>query len=519
MTTFSTPNNVGENPRRQTIETTTEEGLRNAARLRAKLCSKLEVLPLLMALPLALALWPVTDAWADIWVFEPSISLDQRIDNNYRLDPFRERGVAATRAVASGELSRESKTYAFRGQARIDGLLAVNEDIPDELSSNQILFFDTRMLRPRSDLGLKFTYKRDTPSRDISADITDLSQTAADTGASVTQDENIKRTRVVFNPTFKYNLSRLSAITFGYTYTDVKHGLPSVQDAIDRQVQAILANDNAPQEVKDSLLALNRPAEINDIGRFTVADELDDFSENLVEVNYRYQLSRTDSISTLVSFSAYQAMSEVADAPEADRTPDPRQENILRNPRVKTTVDTARIAFGYERFFSSTLTGGIQVGYFTADTDSFGVQSTNTGYTAAVSASKNAGIHQFRGKFGIEIFPSDIGDVVESLEVLGDYQRQITPLAVFNLRLRAYEPDAISDSNNSDRFARRFFSMEPKIVWGFKRGWTAAGSYRYRRQKSQAETASGESHALLFSVKYTPPSAVADARRETGLGN
>lgn len=471
------------------------------------------------AIACSLILGTLQTATADVWVFEPSVALDQRFDDNYRLDPFRERGVAQTRAVASGELSRESQTFAFRGQARIDALLGVNEDTDDELSSNQILFFDTQRLQPRSTAGLTFTFKRDTPSRDISADITDLSQAASDTGASVTQDENISRRRLILNPSFKYSLSRLSQVSFSYTYTDVSHGLPSVQDAIDRQVQAIIANENAPQEVVDSLLALDRPAEINDIGRFTVADELDDFTENLLEVTYRHQLSRRDTISTLVSFSAFEAQSEVANAPEADRIPDRREDDILRNPRVATTVDTARIALGFDRLFSPTLTGGIQVGYFTADSDAFGEQSTSDGYTAAITASKNAGIHQFSGKFGVEIFPSDIGDVVESLEAIGDYQRQITRLAMFNMRLRAYEPDAVSDNNNSDRFARRFFSMEPKIIWGFKRGWTAAGAYRYRRQKSQAETQSGESHALLFSIKYTPPSAIADARREGGVLN
>ncbi len=472
-----------------------------------------------LAIASSLTLGTLQTVSADVWVFEPSVGLDQRFDTNFRLDPFRERGVSQTRAVASGELSRESKTFAFRGQARIDALLGVNEDIDDELSSNQILFFDTQRLQPRSTAGLTFTFKRDTPSRDISADITDLSQVASDTGASVTQDENISRNRLVLNPSFKYNLSRLTQIGFSYTYTDVSHGLPSVQDAIDRQVQAIIANENAPQEVVDALLALDRPAEINDIGRFTVADELDDFTENLVEFNYRRQLSRRDTINTLVSFSAFEAQSEVVDAPESERIPDRREDDILRNPRASTTVDTTRIAIGFDRLFSPTLTGGIQVGYFTADSDAFGEQSSSDGYTAAITASKNAGIHQFSGKFGVEIFPSDIGDVVESLEAIGDYQRQITRLAMFNVRLRAFEPDAVSDNNNNDRFARRFFSMEPKIIWGFKRGWTAAGAYRYRRQKSQAETRSGESHALLFSIKYTPPSAIADARREGGVLN
>ena len=101
--------------------------------------------------------------------------------------------------------------------------------------------------------------------------------------------------------------------------------------------------------------------------------------------------------------------------------------------------------------------------------------------------------------------------------MIADYQRELGKLTLFNFRLRAFEPDAISDTTDADAFARRFLSIEPKIVWNFRREWSAAASYRYRRQKSQVDTQSGDSNALLFSIKYTRPSAIADARREGGL--
>ena len=449
---------------------------------------------------------------ADVWVFEPSAGIDQRLDDNFTLDPFNDQPIATTRAVASARLSRESETYYFLGQGRIDGLLSIDDDDTNELTSNQILFFDTALTRPRSKWGLEFTFKRDTPSRDILSDLTDLSQTAADTGASVTQDQNVDRRRFKLNPSFEYNLSRRSVISFGYTFTQVSHGEPSVQDAIDRQVLAILANDNTPPELFETLSSLDGNATINDIGRFTVADELDDFTENLLEFSFRHQLSRIDTISTLVSYSAFEAQSEMS-VPENERIPDPREDDILRNPRFDTTTDTARVSVGYDRNFSPTLRGGVQVGYFTARTDTFGETETNDGYTAAITASKINDLDKFSAKFGVEVFPSDIGEVVESLEFIADYGRPITRLLDFSVRFRAFEPDAISDLNDADRFARRFISFEPKIVWNFERAWSFGASYRYRRQKSQIDPAAGDSNALLFSVKYTHPSAIADARR------
>ena len=452
-------------------------------------------------------------AQADVWVFEPSVGVDQRLDDNFTLNPFNNEPIATTRAVASAKISRESETYFFLGQGRIDGLLSIDDDDTNELTSNQILFFDSGLLRPRSKWGLEFTLKRDTPSRDILSDLTDLSQTAADTGASVTQDQNVDRTRFVLSPSFEYNLSRRSVISFGYTFTQVNHGKPSVQDAIDRQVLELLANDATTPERFAELSALDGNATINDVGRFTVGDELDDFTENLVEFRFRHELSRVDRFSLLLSYSAFEAQSEMA-ADEVDRIPDPREDDILRNPRADTTTDTARFSFGYERNFSPTFLAGVQAGYFTARTDTFGVTETNDGYTAAVNASLVNGLDTFSAKFGIEIFPSDIGEVVESLELIADYGRPITRLLEFSFRFRAFEPDAISDLNDADRFARRFISLEPKIVWNFKRAWAFGASYRYRRQKSQVDPATGDSNALLFSINYTHPSAVADARRQ-----
>jgi len=452
-------------------------------------------------------------AEADVWVFEPSVGLDQRLDDNFTLNPVKAEPIATTRAVASGKLSRESETYYFLGQARIDGLLSIDDSDTNELTSNQILFFDTGFLRPRSRWGLEFTFKRDTPARDILSDLTDLSQTAADTGASVTQDQNVDRNRFVLNPTYEYNLSRRSVISFGYTFTRVDHGLPSVQDAIDRRILEELTNDATSPERIEALSSIEGNATINDVGRFTVGDELDDFTENLVEFNFRHQLSRIETFSTLLSYSAFTAQSEMF-VEEPDRDEDPREDDILRNPRFDTTTDTARISLGYQRNFSPTFVAGVQAGYFTARTDTFGVKETNDGYTGAITASKVNSLDTYSVKFGVEIFPSDIGEVVESLELIGDYSRPITRLLDFSFRFRAFEPDAISDLNDADRFARRFISLEPKLVWNFKRAWTFGASYRYRRQKSQVDPAAGDSNALLFSINYTPLSAIADARRQ-----
>ena len=149
-----------------------------------------------------------TAAHADVWVFEPAIAIDQRFDDNYRIRPQRSSSVNpdtgevvvdvehqakepvnATRIVGSLGLSKESANTVIKGIARVDGLLTESktESVSDGLSSNQLLFLDYTFNDVRTTYGIGLDFTQDSPSRDISADITDEGVTASDTGASTTQ--------------------------------------------------------------------------------------------------------------------------------------------------------------------------------------------------------------------------------------------------------------------------------------------------------------------------------------------
>ena len=429
-------------------------------------------------------------AIADVWVFEPSASIDQRVDDNYRLETEDPLSVSATRAVGELGLSRESANLEFRGLVRVDALMSLNDDDTNELDSNQVAFLETTFLRPRSRIGARMGFKQDTPNRDISADLTDISASASDTGASVTQDQNIDRQKLTFNPSYIYNWSRRTELDFDYQFTQVSHSTPSCEDAY-------------------------RADNKNEGDVFTVTDELDDYKEHAFKLSARHKLSVLDTFSASVGYSQFEAEEEnVLPTFQLDgKIPDPECPTVLRNPRGTTSVNTTRVSFGYERALSQTLKAGGEIGYYVADSDKFGDISETSGYLAKLTVSKDTGLTRYSGRVGLEVYPSDIGDVVESLEVVGDLYRSLGPLLDFSFRVRAYEPDALSDSVNDDAFARRFLSLEPKLIWRFTRAWTAAGSYRYRRQKSQASPETGESNAILLTLKYTPPSAIRDARQ------
>jgi len=464
---------------------------------------------------------------ADVWVFEPSAGIDQRFDDNYTILPDSPGRVSATRAVGSLELSRESQTTAFKGLARVDGLLTLGDSgfgTEDEnVNSNAVLFLDAKRTLARSSYGLGLNVKFDTPNRDISADITDVSVTAADTGASGAQSENVARARVILSPSYSYNLSRRASVETELKYTVVRHALPSAAESLRKREEALAAATPAGEP----------PPVLAPDAVFTVGDELDDFEEASIDVGYRYKVSPISTFSLFASFSQFNSETEADPAVKfafEDKIPDDEQRRILRNPKRNSSSQTTKLRVGWDHALSQTIDLGFQVGLYRTEIDNSdlfrandpsdllpdtienklaSLKGSDQGYLSSISLSRKTDISFYSIRFGIDVLPSDTGSEVESLDAVGSYDRELGPLLDFSFRLRAFEPDARA-AKPSDKFSRRFISVEPKLVWRFNRSWTAAASYRYRRQKSRADDRSGESNAVLFSLKYTPPSAIRD---------
>jgi len=473
-----------------------------------------------------------TASLADVWVFEPSAAVDLRFDDNFTIDQENPDPTIATRLVGTLGLSREAPNAKYAGLLRVDGLITSSDSRGNELNSNRVAFLSSQFTGARSEYGIGLNYKFDTPSRDISADLTDIASVAADTRANVTQDSNVARERWVLTPNWRYNLTRLTTVETDLTFTSVTHELPSTEDAL--RAEFALNPDNAGVPIPDPISV----SDILDNGFVTITDELDDFQEIAFDIGIRSKLSPISTISFFAGYSDFTA--QVEQSNEIFATDDtvfaaPDNMDVRRRNKRERRSNTAQFRIGYDRALTPTLNVGAQVGMYRNETDDTdllritdieltnfagnpaglqeeidGMVTTDTGFLANITASKNTGITRYSARFGVDVLPSDTGSQVESLEAIGDLVRKIGPLLDFSFRVRAFEPDALS-ADPDDEFSRRFLSLEPKLIWRFSRAWTAAGSYRYRRQKSQVAESSGESNALLFSLKYSPPSAIRDA--------
>ncbi len=461
---------------------------------------------------------------ADVWVFEPSVALDQRFDDNYYLLPTAsESSLSATRAVGELGFSRQSQIYSIKGIARVDALLITETDVGEEnLDSNQILGISGLRRTKRSRYGARFNFTRDTPSRDIGADISDDSSIAEDTGLDEVQSlySNVIRNEFFIDGTYEFDLTRRLSFDALASYTDVDHGLPSTEDVI---LQSFL-------DFRQDLNPDASPTELTDADIFTVDGELDDFIETQARLGLRYALTPISTLSVTANYSRQVSQIEVESAFEF-KTPDSSNRFILRNPRRDAITETSTLSLGYERQLTPLLRIGVTGGVYLSEgdvTDTFTIlredlrdpeddgTNSSTGFLASINLRYDAGLTKYAARFAVDVEPSSTGDQIETNELTGEAIRTLSPRLKVSLRGRAFEPDRLQ-ATVDDRFARRFISIEPKVQWQYTRNWTVTAAYRYRRQRARIDPESSDSNAVLFAIKYSPPSKVGLAAAANGL--
>ncbi|PID62037.1 MAG: hypothetical protein CSB44_04660 [Gammaproteobacteria bacterium] len=477
---------------------------------------------------------------ANVWVFDPSVALDQRFDDNYYLDTKSESRLSgtgtfsATRVVGELGISRETERQSFEALLRIDGLLTANDRYDRNiLDSNQLFRIDFQRSNARSRFGIRGTATRDTPSRDIAADLTEESDTAVDTGGiTISQSTNQVRNEFRIEPSFGYDVSRRLSVDNRLSVVRVEHELPDPQDAI--YAQYLLSYQGDYENIKGY-----DEVTIEDVGiPFTPTGELSDFTEIGYTLSLRYSLSRRSTITGLLGYSDYRGDVEPASwvsVPYDELELDSSNRDIARKPARDSLSNTSRVLLGLEHQLTPTIRLDFGAGAYLTETDETdtwrpesdagsppndaavaGLESESDGWLANAAMTIDNGRTRYTARYATDVQPSSIGTQVETHDLTGSVFHTIGPRQKVSARLRLYEPGRVGDEQE-DRFARRFLSIEPRYSWDVTRDWTFSAGYRYRRQKAMNDIENSESNAVLISIKYSPPSEVRDAQLEKGL--
>lgn len=314
-------------------------------------------------------------------------------------------------------------------------------------NSNQVAYFNTTFKQPRSEWGANFRYRRDSLLREAVAGDA-IVEDEQELDATVDQLLDVTRQRFYFNPNASYNFSRRSDVRVDYQISTVDHDLSRNQ--------------------------------VNDV---------QDYTNQGVSVTLGHQLTPLDKLSTKIGGSLF--------------TTDVEQN--------QTEYQTTYVRFGYERSLSPTFTVGGDVGYHVTDFEEGNEDVESDGAVGSLKAVKTTGLTRFELRAGLELYPSSIGQVVETRELVGNMTRNLTELLTFSLQSRFYENKALSGSdtvfisgeNATADNNRRSMTIRPELRWKVAREWTLGAAYRYQREKLDSRPDPAEGNAILFSVRYT----------------
>ncbi len=209
-----------------------------------------------------------------------------------------------------------------------------------------------------------------------------------------------------------------------------------------------------------------------------------EYTDNRVKGTTSYNVTELDSASLSLEASRY-------DAAMVDRV-----------------YDSYTLLGGYEHKFTELMRGGIEAGISHVNINTETQSGSEDGYIVRLTGTKLTGLTRFGLRMGHELYPSGSGDVVQTDEAVFNMYRKITQLMSFSLRTRLYETKSLRRDNPDAN--RRYLTIDAGLHKKLTRWWTVEGAYRYRRQKRDIDPQSGESNALLVSVKYTRPTAVGD---------
>ncbi|MCB1756358.1 MAG: hypothetical protein KDJ38_12595, partial [Gammaproteobacteria bacterium] len=379
------------------------------------------------------ALGGATTAFADAWVLEPSIKFDIGYDDNNGMDVTDPQRVGVTKVTGELMLRRLSETHYFRGGLLADAV-AYSGDESIDPNSNQVAYFSTTFKRPRSSWGANFRYRRDSLLREAVANSDEIIQVEENQDASVDQFLDVTRQRLYLKPFYNYNLTRLMSFGMDYQLSTVDH-------------------DKGESEAVD----------------------VQDYTNQGVNFRLDKQITPLDKVIGTVGHSFYTT--------DVDTNETEYRTNYLR--------------LGYERSLSPTFTVGGDIGYRVTEFNESQEDIKKDGPIGSVSAVKTTGLTKFELRAGLELYPSSIGQVVQTQELVGNVTRNLSELMVFSLQSRFYQNTALSGNdtvfiageNATADNDRRSMTIRPEFRWQVAREWVVGAAYAYRREKLESKPA------------------------------
>ncbi|MBT8112116.1 MAG: hypothetical protein KJO47_00415 [Gammaproteobacteria bacterium] len=386
-------------------------------------------------------------ASAAVWLFDPTVSLSQEYDDNYRLATSSSNEDEVSTTKLSGELALKGKSERFDLKALL-GLDAINysgdDDNLDDKNNQSVRLTSSYRTTERSKFSLKGNYFRDTIVRttrflflsdddipfDPNEDVFDPNE---DVDVNLVRDD-ARRNRFTISPGWNYRLSEITSLGLGYKYNDLSF---SGEDSNSGLVES---------------------------------------DSQTIQANIKMQVTEKDMVTGRISESYFR--------PDNDRD-----------------VDTLGVTLGWVHKFSESFEMDFTVGVRDSDFDN-AQKSSDSGFVGNIGATKRTGLTTYRVNLERRENPSSSGNQVEVDQINVAIQRELTEKLTFSFAGRFFDTETTDDSNSNSN--REYISFEPGLSWRFLPSWVAGAGYKYAEEDLDGG-GSGDSNGAFIKISWSPP--------------
>jgi len=161
---------------------------------------------------------------AELWKFQPTVTLEERYEDNLRLTTSPHESVTATALRGNVAFSRLTETGGITGRLRADASHYTGDDQIKSNTNNVLFTINAKNKTELSETGVDFSYKRDNTIRNIDINAAQDPEDNIDNDLDAGLVEvDIKRETIKLRPKMSYKLNERTALNVSYQLSDVKY--------------------------------------------------------------------------------------------------------------------------------------------------------------------------------------------------------------------------------------------------------------------------------------------------------
>jgi hypothetical protein len=381
---------------------------------------------------------------AAVWLFDPTISLGQAYDDNFRLTSNSSQEDEVGTTNLSGELAIKGKSERLdvKTLLRLDAInySGDNSDLDDK-NNQSLRLTSAYKATERNGFSLKGDFFRDTIVRTTRSIFDPL----PDDGISFDPDQDVdvnlvrddaRRERFKISPGWSYRLNESTSLGLQYTYFDLSFSGDDNANLVESETQRISANISRRMTEKDK-----------------------------VRVSISESYFRPDDVG-------------------ADRD-----------------VDTIEARLGWIHKFTESFEMDFVLGIRDSDFEN-SQKSSDSGFVGEIGATKRTGLTTYRVNIQRRENPSSSGNQVEVDEINVNIRRKITEKLTFSFDGRFFDTETTNSTNSNSN--REYISLEPRLSWRFLPSWKIGAGYKYSEEDLD-DGGSGDSNAAFIKISWSPP--------------